>query len=391
MFFKCSSLTSLDVSKFDTSNVTDMEYMFQQCLKLSSLDVTAFNTSKVTNMSSMFSVCQALTSLDLSSFDTSNVINMTSMFNNSFNLVTIYASDKFVTSNETNRCYLCFAGCDKLVGGAGTTCPAGNEDDIVYARIDGGNSAPGYFTLKPIGSKSKPDAVCDIVFSDGSATPYTADLTLTEEQKAAAIALIFYKGTGLNSGDDTITIRTLGVGLKHNTSRLAWCLDSAAAHDTDITTIQCPASEDAEAWTFTGDRNGSDNLKQISDFLISLGKTDDTGTAENYPAFYFDKNYKDTATNIAGTDYESGWYLPSIAELFQIYACRADTANGFDIDAASETLGGDKFDYYDYWSSSQYDSTEYCAYMFSFGGDCLDDFKEDVHDIVRVCAVREFN
>ena len=391
MFFKCSSLTSLDVSKFDTSNVTDMRYMFQQCLKLSSLDVTAFNTSKVTNMSSMFSACQALTSLDLRSFDTSNVTDMQSMFNNSFNLVTIYASDKFVTSAVTNG-YLCFAGCDKLVGGAGTTCPAGN-DDIVYARIDGGNSAPGYFTLKLIGSKSKPDAVGDIVFSDGSATPYTADMNLTDEQKSKAIAVIFYKGTGLNSGDDTTTSRTLGVGLKHNTSGLAWCLESAAAHDKNITTIQCPASENAESWTFkgfTGDRNGSDNLKQISDFLC-LSETDDTGTAENYPAFYFGKNYKDTATNIAGTDYESGWYLPSIAELFQIYACRADTANGFDIDAASEALGGDKFEDSTYWSSSSWDVFEkvesYVLYFYNGAGYRAN--KDNTYH--HVCAVRAFN
>ena len=39
MFYNCSSLTSLDVSKFDTSKVTTMSYMFSSCSKLSSLDV----------------------------------------------------------------------------------------------------------------------------------------------------------------------------------------------------------------------------------------------------------------------------------------------------------------------------------------------------------------
>lgn len=252
----------------------------------------------------------------------------------------------------------------------------------------------------PIGTKlpSKPKAVGDIVFNDGTAMPYADFTALTDDEKNAkkdyAIALIFYKGTGLNSGDDTTTSRTLGVGLKHNRSGLAWCLNSAAACSTNITTIQCPVSGSAGALTFTGDRNGSDNLKQISDFLISLGETDDTGTAENYPAFYFGKNYKDTATNIAGTDYESGWYLPSIAELFQIYANGKGENKVFDIDAASEALGGDKFgsEYYYYWSSSQSASPDdnNASYDLTLSaGDRGTYSKFGSNDYV--CAVRAFN
>ena len=205
-------------------------------------------------------------------------------------------------------------------------------------------------------------------------------------------------GTGLNSGDDTTTSRTLGVGLKHNTtSGGVWCLDYAAAWDRNITTIQCPESGDAGALTFTGDRNGSDNLKQISDFLISLGETDDTGTAENYSAFYFGKNYKDTATNIAGTDYESGWYLPSIAELFQIYANGKGENKVFDIDAASEALGGDKFGTLFYWSSSQYlfgSSTpsfarvNYAAYGLRFDSGNFGPNNKEIYSYM--CAVRAF-
>ena len=39
MFGSCSNLTSLDVSNFDTSNVTSMSYMFDSCSKLISLDM----------------------------------------------------------------------------------------------------------------------------------------------------------------------------------------------------------------------------------------------------------------------------------------------------------------------------------------------------------------
>lgn len=209
-----------------------------------------------------------------------------------------------------------------------------------------GTKAPG--VAKEVG---------DIVFSDGSATPYMDGMTLTDEQKAAAIALIFYKGTELNSGDDTTTSRTLGVGLKHNTRGLVWCTDSGNARNRDITTVQCNSAGSYLNPEFVDatDRDGSDNLEQIAAFLATAeGVEDDTATAENYPAFYYAKNYKDvTGSNVSGTDYETGWYLPSIAELSKLYVNGKGESKIFDIDAASEALGGDKFQSSYYWSSSQ--------------------------------------
>ena len=41
MFYNCASLTSLDVSNFNTSNVTNMSYMFQSCSKLTTLDLSS--------------------------------------------------------------------------------------------------------------------------------------------------------------------------------------------------------------------------------------------------------------------------------------------------------------------------------------------------------------
>ena len=55
--------------------------MFEYCSSLTSLDLSNFNTSKVTNMSDMFYGCKALTSLNISSFNMSNVTDFTSMFN----------------------------------------------------------------------------------------------------------------------------------------------------------------------------------------------------------------------------------------------------------------------------------------------------------------------
>ncbi len=102
MFYGCSSLTSLDVSNFDTSNVTDMNCMFYGCSWLTSIvGLENWNTSNVTNMSSMFCCCFRLTSLDVTHFDTSNVTNMASMFNSCTELQTLDLSN-FDTSNVTN-------------------------------------------------------------------------------------------------------------------------------------------------------------------------------------------------------------------------------------------------------------------------------------------------
>lgn len=74
MFVRCSNLASLDISNFDTKNVVNMEGMFAQCDGLTSIDVSGFNTAKVTDMSGMFlSYNSNLINLDVSDFDTGNV------------------------------------------------------------------------------------------------------------------------------------------------------------------------------------------------------------------------------------------------------------------------------------------------------------------------------
>ncbi len=95
-------------------------------------------------MSVMFSYSHA-TTLDVSNFDTSNVTSMNAMFNSSINLKTIYVSDKFKTGKVTSSNYM-FSGSTALVGGAGTKYNS-TKIDKTYARIDTA-STPGYFTKK---------------------------------------------------------------------------------------------------------------------------------------------------------------------------------------------------------------------------------------------------
>ncbi len=112
IFYGCSNLKNLDLSNFDTSSVTDMWSMFYGCSNLENLDLSNFDTSSVTDMWSMFYGCSSLCSLDVSGFDTSNVGGMESMFEGCSNLDDLDLSN-FDTSSVTNLAYM-FEGCHNL-------------------------------------------------------------------------------------------------------------------------------------------------------------------------------------------------------------------------------------------------------------------------------------
>ena len=143
MFYD-SKVVTFDLSSFDTSNVTNMRYMFYNN-KASKLELANFNTKNVTDMSGMFYQSEA-SIIDISGFDTSNVTDMSYMFENTKNLKTIYASDKFVTNKVTSSTNM-FSSSINLVGGAGTIYNS-SKTDKTFARIDGGTSNSGYFTKK---------------------------------------------------------------------------------------------------------------------------------------------------------------------------------------------------------------------------------------------------
>ncbi len=142
--FQSSSAKEINLGSFNTSKVTNMGQMFERSYA-ETLDLSSFNTSKVTDMYSMFYYSKA-TTIDVSSFDTSKITNMYTFFCGCPNLKTIYASEKFVTTNVESSGMM-FDSSKKLVGGAGTVYDK-NHVNGLYARIDGGTSSPGYFTLK---------------------------------------------------------------------------------------------------------------------------------------------------------------------------------------------------------------------------------------------------
>ena len=68
--------------------------MFYNCKNLNELNLSSFNTNNVTNMSQMFFNSSYITNLNLSSFNTNNVTDMSGMFYNMNNL-TIFLSLHF--------------------------------------------------------------------------------------------------------------------------------------------------------------------------------------------------------------------------------------------------------------------------------------------------------
>ena len=145
MFMNCSGLKSLDVTNFDTGNVISMAYMFYECSALTSLDLTNFNTAKVMDMCFMFKKCSGLTSLNLTKFNTAEVTDMSQMFNECSALTTIYASDEFVTTNVETGSNM-FFNCIKLKGFIEYNKNT-DKENYKYA-----NYKTGYFT-KLVGKK----------------------------------------------------------------------------------------------------------------------------------------------------------------------------------------------------------------------------------------------
>ncbi|UYT11823.1 BspA family leucine-rich repeat surface protein [Lactococcus garvieae] len=79
----------------NTSKATDMSAMFSGMTSLTSLDLSSFDTSQVESTTTMFANTPSLTSLDLSSFDTSKVKYKAMMFYNMPNLSQITLGRKF--------------------------------------------------------------------------------------------------------------------------------------------------------------------------------------------------------------------------------------------------------------------------------------------------------
>jgi len=112
VFLECDALEELNLRGLETDQVADMQQMFYGCSSLKKLDVSSFRTGKVTNMVQMFKNCSSLTALDLSYFDTSQVTNMREMFSfcKSMKKLDVNHFDTGQVTNMNNM----FSFCDNL-------------------------------------------------------------------------------------------------------------------------------------------------------------------------------------------------------------------------------------------------------------------------------------
>ncbi|MBW9301134.1 BspA family leucine-rich repeat surface protein [Pediococcus acidilactici] len=98
MFYVNKLITSLDVSTWDTSNVTDLGSVFDEDKNLTNIHgIEDWDTSNVTDMGNLFTVT-SLIKLDLSRWDVHNVKDMENLFWGDSNLVSINVSN-WTTSN----------------------------------------------------------------------------------------------------------------------------------------------------------------------------------------------------------------------------------------------------------------------------------------------------
>ena len=115
MFSNCSKLTDydLDFSNFVTSNVEAMMNMFENCTGLTQIDLSGFDTRNCNNLGYMFNGCSGLTSLDVSSFRTENCNYFNEMFHGCSNLEELNIAP-FDMSNQMTHCSKMFMNCSKL-------------------------------------------------------------------------------------------------------------------------------------------------------------------------------------------------------------------------------------------------------------------------------------
>ena len=229
MFCDCRDLSSLDVSGFNTGKVTDMSGMFYECISLKLLDVAKFNTANVKSMSNMFYNCQNLASLNVTNFNTANVTNMQGMFSGCPALTTIYASDKFVTTNVETGSNM-FFNCIKLKGFIDYKNNS-DKTDHTYA-----NYKTGYFTKlvgkngdEKIGATGETLATDNLVLDDGkdfvAYEPFAAKAASYSRKMNAGttwatlclpFAIVqsqeteckFYRLTGIDNDNECITLES---------------------------------------------------------------------------------------------------------------------------------------------------------------------------------------
>lgn len=210
----------------------------------------------------------------------------------------------------------------------------------------------------------------DIILADGSVIR-AVDLTTIDSSNLPIAVIAGFQEDGT----------AFGVGVHRSDTPLQWAADNSIGYVTNFTDTVCMQESD---FGFSGDKDGSDNW----DVICTQDSEDTADTVMNYPAFHFVNTYAETY-NLTG-DYTSGWYMPSIAELCDIYQNRKAVNDSLQhIYSLDDHAAMNGLETNWYWSSSQAggqdDYAWFVHYYNGYAGECPKNFTN-----VHALAVRAF-
>ena len=176
------------------------------------------------------------------------------------------------------------------------------------------------YTIKPDYSKC---AVGDFVLKDGTI------LSKDETPESGTVAAVIVRAAADGKP-------ALGVGIVHSKSGLEWCDSKAKGYTTTITALQGDIT--------TGYMDGSDGWEKLKEACSDA----ESHPNWDYPAWNYSLTYAEK--NSLTGDLATGWYFPTVAELYTIYQ------NITAVDASLSKAGGSTFGTNSYWSCCQYPS-----------------------------------
>ena len=304
-----SYLTKIDLSRWDTSNITNMGKMFSECYLLTSLDLSGFDTSMVTNMSNMFNGCESLESLDMSGFDTSKVTNMNNMFKNcsklsNLTLGTDWASNSSISSFDLSSCPLTHESAVDVINKLATrknspVITFSEQVELYQSEIDiatnKGWSVSGCSLIVEDPSTAK---VGQYALIDGvmSMCVYVADTPQDWGQRVfASQSNITYSngrvafewgGYGTATG---ITATKIGKGLANTNSLIAMNLQSSDGSPTIWDALKEFRTANGDRWFIPSVDEGVESFKQGMVQMWTSSEYDSNNAYETYDYHYSSK------------------------------------------------------------------------------------------------------
>ena len=300
-------------------------------------------------------------------------------------------------NGTTNYNYINVNG---ALGGAGTIATLHQNDSVttnwqVVKSTGNANSAyalpkvAGRFEYITTGSEASKKYVVDGAGKPLQLNPFESDVpigafviddidkgywigntaTLTEALKEKICAVIFFNGyngnvSAVNNGALT-TPRILGIGLKSTEGPLF--SDSSSGYvlaDYDGTVcdgLVCTPSAYSGSVIFEGTRNGSASYTYVSMAFGDMSKA-------NYPALYFAYDYagKDGTHVPSNGYYYRNWYIPSIAEVYQLFQNKTTVETSLQKVLGTDATLGDSVA-----SSSQKSDAPKSIFSMSSSGDIV--------------------